>query len=109
MLVYDDACEAVAAGLRVIAAMRATELPGVHASVHRGVATARSGDYFGSSVNLAARLLAFGRRDELLATQEVVAACRDRFEWTPAGERAIRGVADRVTVFKLRFERTRAR
>lgn len=35
MLVYGDPAEAVAAGARVIAAMRAPGLPGVHASVHR--------------------------------------------------------------------------
>jgi adenylate cyclase len=101
MLVYDDPAEAVAVGARVIAAMRATGLPGVHASVHRGIAIARSGDYFGGSVNLAARLLAFARRDELLATAGVVDACRGTFEWKPAGERMLRGVAAPIQVYKL--------
>jgi len=101
MLVYEDPAEAVAAGLRVIAAMRATELPGVHASVHRGVAIARSGDYFGGSVNLAARLLAVAGRDELIATDAVATACRDEFAWQPAGARAVRGVPGPVAVHRL--------
>jgi adenylate cyclase len=101
MLVYRDPVEAVAAGARVIAAMRATGLPGVHASVHRGIAIPRSGDYFGGSVNLAARLLAFARRDELLATAEVAKACGGAFAWKPAGERLVRGVAAPVTVYSL--------
>jgi adenylate cyclase len=90
MLVYDDPAAAVASDARVISAMRVPAAPGMHASVHRGIAIARSGDYFGSSVNLAARLLAFAQRDELLATHEVVEACDDRFEWESAGERRLR-------------------
>lgn len=92
MLVYDDPAEAVAVAARVIAGMRGTGLPAVHASVHRWIAIARSGDYFGGSVNLAARLLAFAARDELLATAGVVTACEDKFHWETAGERRLRGV-----------------
>ena len=101
MLVYGNPVDAVAAALRVIAAMRTTGLPGVHASVHHGTAIARSGDFFGGSVNLTARLLAFAQRDELLATEEVVKACGDAFEWRPAGERVLRGVIEPVTVYAL--------
>jgi len=101
MLVYDEPADAVAAGSRVVAAMRAPGLPGVHASVHRGVAIARSGDYFGGAVNLAARLLALAGRDELLATEAVVKRCRATFAWQPAGERTLRGVATPVAVYAL--------
>jgi len=101
MLVYDEPADAVAAGGRVIAAMRAPGLPAVHASAHRGVAIARSGDYFGGAVNLAARLLALAGRDELLATEAVVKRCRATFAWQPAGERTLRGVATPVAVYAL--------
>jgi adenylate cyclase len=101
MLAYEDPAEAVAAGVRVIEEMRAPGLPGVHASVHRGVAIARSGDYFGHSVNLAARLLSMAGRDELVATDEAVQACRDDFAWEPAGAHAVRGVPGPVTVYRL--------
>jgi class 3 adenylate cyclase len=108
MLVYDEPADAVAAGGRVIAAMRAPGLPAVHASAHRGVAIARSGDYFGGSVNLAARLLALARGDELLATEEVVKRCRGTFEWKPAGERTLRGVATAVAVHTLVLDKANA-
>jgi adenylate cyclase len=100
MLVYDEPADAVAAGRRIIASMRAPGLPGVHASIHHGVAIARSGDYFGGAVNLAARLLALARRDELLATEDVVARC-GAFDWKPAGKRRLRGVATAVAVYAL--------
>jgi adenylate cyclase len=100
MLVYDEPAEAVAAGLRMIAGMRATDVPGVHASVHRGIAIARSGDYFGRSVNLAARLLTVAGCDELVATDEVVRACPD-FPWEPTGVHAVRGHPDPVAVHRI--------
>ena len=101
MLTYTRAGEAVRAGSRIIAGMREQGPLRVHASVHRGVAIAREGDYFGAAVNLAARLLALAGGDELVATEPVVEACGDEFEWKPLGPRHIRGVADRVEVFEL--------
>ena len=101
MLSYDDPGEAVAAGARIIAAMRTRETPGVHASVHRGVAIVREGDFFGGTVNLAARLLAAASRDELVATAPVVEASGDSFDWEPLGTRRIRGVDEPVEVFRL--------
>jgi adenylate cyclase len=91
---------AVQAGVRIIAAMRAPDQPGVHASVHHGLAIPREGDYFGSAVNLTARLLGAADRDELVATREVVERCRD-LDWVPAGTVRVRGVTSDVEVFKL--------
>ena len=101
MLVYGDAVEAVAAGARIIRAIRADGMPRVHASVHRGPAVVREGDYFGGAVNLAARLLALAGRDELLATRPVVDSCGVRFAWDRAGAVSLRGVAGLVEVFRL--------
>jgi adenylate cyclase len=72
MCAYPNPAAAVDVGARVIDAMRAPGQPGVHASVHHGLAIPREGDYFGSSVNLTARLLGEAGRDELVATAEVV-------------------------------------
>jgi class 3 adenylate cyclase len=103
MLAYDRPVDAVAAGARVIDALRSQDTPGVHASVHHGTAVAREGDYFGGAVNLTARLLALAERDELVATEAVIiSADCDAFEWDPIGERAIRGVASPQPVFRLR-------
>jgi adenylate cyclase len=101
MLAYDDAVDAVAAGARLIATMRSTDLPGVHAGVHHGVAIAREGDYFGSAVNLTARLLALGGRDELVGTDPVVEASGHLFSWEPIGDHDIRGVRGPVAVHRL--------
>jgi adenylate cyclase len=103
MLAYSDACDAVRAGERIIEAMQEPRLPGVHASVHRGVAIVREGDYFGGAVNLAARLLNAAECDELVATEAVVDSCRAGFDWEPIGNRRIRGVAEPVPVYRLNY------
>lgn len=101
MIAYTDAGEAVRGGARIIAGMRRHQVLRVHASVHRGVAIAREGDYFGGAVNLAARLLNVAGRDQLVATGPVVESAGDAFDWDPLGLRHIRGVADRVEVYLL--------
>jgi len=101
MLAYEDPAEAVDAGARILRAMRADDLPGVHASVHHGRVIARHGDYFGGAVNLAARLLGLGDRDELIATEPVVAACGDRLRWESLGHREIRGLGHPIGVYRL--------
>lgn len=101
MLSYRGADEAVGAGVRIIDAMRADGLPGVHASVHQGVAINREGDYFGGAVNLAARLLAAAGRDELVATAQAVEAAGPAFAWERAGTARVRGVGEPVEVFRL--------
>jgi adenylate cyclase len=101
MLAYRHAYEAVAAGRRIIDGMKDLDAPGVHSSVHRGVAIAREGDYFGTSVNLASRLLDAAEADELVATTEAVHAAGDAFSWKPAGDVRVRGIAEPVSVFRL--------
>jgi adenylate cyclase len=101
MLAYADPYAAVGAGDRIVKAMQVPRMPRVHASAHRGVAIVREGDYFGTSVNLAARLLNAADRDELIATAPVVESTADEFRWEPVGQRRVRGVAELVDVYRL--------
>lgn len=101
MLSYGDTTEAVGAAIRIMDDMAAQDgMPRVHASVHRGVAIAREGDWFGGAVNLTARLLALAGGDELLASSQA-AACAPGLPWRRLGHRRVRGVAGRVEVFRL--------
>src|SRR5215211_881479 len=101
MLAYGEPCAAVRAGARIIRAMQLPRTPHVHASAHHGVAILREGDYFGASVNLAARLLNAADRDELIATTSVVQPCDKEFDWEPIGQRRVRGVAELIDVYRL--------
>jgi class 3 adenylate cyclase len=75
--------------------------PALHGSVHEGLALHRSGDYFGRTVNLAARLLGMSGTGELLATQAVVDSTSDSFEWELRVTTHIRGVRDPLAIFRL--------
>ena len=101
MLAFPDAGEGVEACLHVIERMHEESALGVHAGVHRGVALYRDGDYFGRSVNLAARLLALAGKDELVASEAVVGATRKGFDWRPGGPHRIRGVSEPVEISRL--------
>jgi adenylate cyclase len=102
MLSYRDPGEAVAACARIVDQMRGGGAPGVHAGVHRGVVLYREGDYFGRAVNFAALLLGLAGRDEIFASEEVVRATADCFDWESRGTQDIRGFGAPVCVYRLR-------
>jgi class 3 adenylate cyclase len=103
MLVYPEPSDAVRATIRIMAAMRSADRPSIHASIHHGAAVPWQGDYFGTAVNLAARLLAFAEGDELLATAPVVERCSE-FAWDRVGRHQLRGVSGDVELFRLSQE-----
>jgi class 3 adenylate cyclase len=100
MCAYHEPRLAVEAGARMIDAMDAPGLPGLHASVHHGLAIPREGDYFGAVVNLTARLLGVAGYNELVATRAAVERCPE-FSWEPIGTTEVRGVAEEIEVFRL--------
>lgn len=101
MLVYPNPEAAVTAGAKMVERMRHSECPGVHASVHHGVAIYREGDYFGRAVNLAARLLGQSGENELVATAEIAEATAERHKWRHKGAFHVRGVTTPVDVYLL--------
>ncbi|TMK41196.1 MAG: adenylate/guanylate cyclase domain-containing protein [Actinobacteria bacterium] len=101
MLAFPDADDAVRTGLGVIEHRRDEVGPGVHASLHQGVAVAHDGDYFGTVVNVAARILDVARRDELVATSAVAEATSSAFAWKPVGGRFVRGLGEPVQLCRL--------
>lgn len=105
MLSFPDPGEAVRACVRMIERMHDQRTLCVHASVHRGVALYRDGDYFGRTVNLAARLLGLAGSDELVASEAVVLATQGEFDWEPGGLQRLRGVGEPVEVSRLSIAR----
>lgn len=100
MLVYSAPHRAVDVGKAIVEACEDSD-PGVHASVHFGPAFVHEGDYFGSTVNLTARLLGAAERDQLVGSTVIAAKTSDRFQWAKCGERVLRGVGDPTEVFIL--------
>jgi adenylate cyclase len=102
MVRHDDPAEAVELG--VVAAhevLAGHGFPAVRVGMHHGPALARDGDWFGATVNLAARVAALAAGGEVLVTDAVRQEARElatvRFE--PRGERRVRNVARPVPLY----------
>jgi adenylate cyclase len=76
----------------------------VRIGMHVGEAVAREGDYFGRNVALAARIAAQAHGGEILVSDELRAALgeQDGLALVPRGDVALKGVADRQTLWELR-------
>lgn len=76
--------------------------PVLRAGMHEGPAIGRSGDWFGSAVNLAARVAAHAAGDQVLATAAVAnAATEAGFETRPLGQVRLRNVREPVPLFEV--------
>src|SRR3954451_8581130 len=78
------------------------DFPPLRAGVAFGPAVNRWGDWFGSTVNVASRLTARARPGAVLATQAVREAAEDRFDWSPAGDKRLKGPNKPLTTYRAR-------
>jgi adenylate cyclase len=76
--------------------------PQLRAGLAAGEALSRAGDWFGSPVNLASRVTNIAYAGSVLATDHVQEAAPDRYQWSKAGVRRIKGVADAVPLWRAR-------
>ena len=78
------------------------DFPQLRAGAALGTALPRAGDWFGRPVNLASRITAIARPGSLLAASEVHEAVLDRYQWSFAGERRLRGIREAVPLYRVR-------
>jgi adenylate cyclase len=83
---------------------RFPERPRPRVGIHCGEAVYRDGDYFGSQVNLAHRVVSSAQAGELLVTDRVVAAIEDRdgLAFDPIGEVSLKGFPVPTPLFVVR-------
>jgi adenylate cyclase len=76
--------------------------PALRAGLHHGGAVARDGDVFGAAVNLAARVAAEANAGEVLGTEPIATAARDRgIPVAELGSVALKNVRGTVPLFSL--------
>lgn len=104
MVVGPEPGPVVEAALGLVEATEAEgeDFPLLRAGVASGQALARAGDWYGRPVNLASRVTAIARPASVLATEAVRDALADDFDWSFAGERRLKGIDDRVKLFRCR-------
>jgi class 3 adenylate cyclase/YHS domain-containing protein len=104
MLRIPEPAEAIRLGLWIThEAMREHGSPAVRVGLHHGHAIERDGDYFGASVNLAARVSSAAAGGEVLVTGQTAALAPDLegviFE--SRGRKSLRNVSEPVDLFAV--------
>jgi adenylate cyclase len=112
MLRIPDPGDAIMLGLRIAHdVMASAGAPAIRVGLHHGPAVASEGDYFGASVNLAARVSALASGGEVLVTGDTAGLAPDLegVLYQSRGRHALKNVAEPVEVFAaLRLAETTA-
>ncbi|MGV0811597.1 adenylate/guanylate cyclase domain-containing protein [Mycolicibacterium boenickei] len=109
MFVSPNAAALLDAVLQLVAATETDEdFPRLRVGLATGMAVSRAGDWFGSSVNLASRVTGAARAGTVLVAESTRTAIAeaggdvDRFTWSFAGARHLKGVKSDVKLFRAR-------
>jgi len=108
MLAFNDCETALLVLGALLPACRAEpRLPLTRTGIHHGRVICRGGDYFGSTVNIAARITALATPGQLLATKPVAAsAMASGICVRDLGDTRIRSVADRMALYAIELAPT---
>jgi adenylate cyclase len=103
MLHFRHADDALAAAFDIVDPSASADLPPAHAGIDTGRVIERDGDYFGRTVNRAARLSAFAPAGSVVVTPETVAAADgERFRFESLGRVQLRNVPEPIEPFAAR-------
>jgi adenylate cyclase len=103
MFYFPDPGDGVLAALDMVEGVAAEALPPARVGIHAGPVVFQEGDYFGRTVNIAARIAEYARPGEVLVTQEVVdAADLDGVGFTTIGPIELKGVAEPLDLRSVR-------
>jgi adenylate cyclase len=103
MFVSPDPVPLIGAALALIAAAEARGLPPLRIGIASGGAVSRSGDWFGSPVNVASRVTAEARPGTVLVGESAHNEAGDTsgFHWSSVGTRRLKGVSGGVKLFRV--------
>jgi adenylate cyclase len=94
MFYFKDPAGGVLAGLQMVERVAAAGLPPARVGLDCGAVIFQDGDYFGRTVNNAARIAAYARSGEVLVSQKVLEASdAQRLLFTEIGPVELKGVA----------------
>ena len=97
------AADAMRLAVRLSAKIQSrTGFPGIRIGMHSGPAVERDGDWFGSAVNIAARVAGVAASGDILLTEATRSAGGeiDEVELTSAGRAELRGVSEPMRIYR---------
>ncbi len=103
MLYFPDPTRAVAAAVTIMEALGADDMPPAHIGLHAGPVVFQEGDYYGQTVNVAARIGEYARPGEVLVSAEMVAVASGAgVTFDEVGPVELKGVLGVVHLFSVR-------
>jgi adenylate cyclase len=99
---FGDPADAVRASVDVVRTARERSLPPAHVGVNAGPVIYDEGDYFGRTVNIAARFAGVAGPEEIVVGEPVVRAVElDGITFEPMKAASLKGIADPVPIFRV--------
>lgn len=103
MFYFADPAPSVLAALEIVEGAASHELPPARVGIHAGPVVFQEGDYFGRTVNIAARIAEHAGPGQVLVTQEVVAVAEGTpVTFTDVGPVELKGVSDAIRLHSAR-------
>ena len=100
MFRFRDPETAVACGLDLVERAAEIGLPPARLGINAGPVVFRDGDYFGRTVNVAARIADYARPNEVLVSESVVEHAADAAAFEPIGAIALKGLLEPVSLLR---------
>ena len=101
MFYFPDPGRCVVAALDMVKGVAANGLPPARVGIHAGPVVFQEGDYFGRTVNIAARIAEYARPGEVLVSQEVVDAAQGTpVTFAEIGPVELKGVSGTLTLHR---------
>ena len=105
MFYFEEPEDAVLAALDMVKLVGSHALPPAHVGIHAGPVVFQEGDYFGRTVNIAARIADYARPGEVLVSQEVVEARNGGpLTFTEIGPVELKGVPGALRLYIARHD-----
>ena len=103
MFYFADSAPSVLAALEIVEGAASHELPPARVGIHAGPVVFQEGDYFGRTVNIAARIAEHAGPGQVLVTQEVVAVAEGTpVTFTDIGPVELKGVSEAIRLHSAR-------
>lgn len=102
MLFYDDGAEAVRACLQLQKDLTGHGFPPIRVGINRGPVVAQAGDFYGNTINVAARVADYARPREVLVSSAVLPDGAEGIDLEEIGEVTLKGVALPVHLYRAR-------
>ena len=101
MFYFPEPGRGVSAALEMVDELPAAGLPPAHVGLAAGPVLFQEGDYFGQTVNLSARISDYARQGEVLVTQAVADASKEKdISFADVGEVELKGVSGTVHLLR---------